>query len=203
MPAVLKRVEAVPSIGYAKKAHRHDARLGRIPDAVWRNSPADKSLICISLRRLRKASLYSYGVSASKRSSRATEISLIAERHNYHFGVLNSAMHMAWVRSRLRTIEKRLPLLCRDCLQQFPVAAGRDCKTAAGHRGSGASRVGCPREISGLIPCRSLRPSDDAARIWSRRTTSLMPPLTRLTRKRNFPATATAWRSCSSFISRF
>jgi hypothetical protein len=61
-----------------------------------------------------------------------TELFAIAGATIYQFAILSSATHGLGSEC-LRALEKRLPILCRDCLQQFPVASDRDPKTAAGH----------------------------------------------------------------------
>jgi N-6 DNA Methylase len=93
-----------------------------------------------------------------------TELFAIAGATIYHFGVLSSAMHMAWVRSVCGRLKSDYRYSAGIVYNNFPWPQVETAKQRQAIEQAAQAVLDAPREIHGLIPCRSLRPTDHARR---------------------------------------
>ena len=128
MPAVLERVEAVRP--YRLGSNRaNDERTGSDTALFRRNAPANKRIFML----IPKTSSESQDHISLWHFCRGHVISKYRTIRNFRSDVV-SVRRFIFCNAHglgskcLRAVEKRLPILSRDRLQQFPMAAGRDDK---------------------------------------------------------------------------
>ena len=98
MPAVLKRVEAVRR-GRIDSHPTGDAEPGGDTLIIWRNPSADESQYLAIPKTSSESRAYIPMAFLKPTIIANTELFAIGGASNFQFGVLSSAMHMAWVRS--------------------------------------------------------------------------------------------------------
>jgi len=120
MPEAMKRVEAVREVRLASKS-APTQKLATTPTRFHvENIPDAPYLVIPEVSSERRRFIPIGFMQPDTLSSNLVKI--IPHATFYHFGILTSTMHMAWVRYTLRTHEKRLPLFGGHRLQQLPVA---------------------------------------------------------------------------------
>ncbi len=176
MPAVMDRVHAVAI--HRKKSKRQTTKeLADVPAYFGEIRQPDRTYLLIPSVSSERRRYIPIGFMRPEIIA-SNLVLLVPGANLYHFGVLSSAMHMAWVRQVAGRLESRLPLFQPDRLQQLPLARRADGSTTRPRRGSGqadpgsaggtggrTSRVPSHRQErpSSRVPGRSLRPRRHAA----------------------------------------
>ena len=176
MPAVMDRVHAVAI--HRKKSKRQTTKeLAEAPACFGEIRQPDRAYLLIPSVSSERRRYIPIGFMRPEIIA-SNLVLLVPGANLYHFGVLSSAMHMAWVRQVAGRLESRLSLFQPDRLQQLPLARRADGSATRPRRGSGqanpgpaggtggrTSRVPSRRQErpSNRVPGRSLRPGRHAA----------------------------------------
>ena len=165
------------------------------------NSPTNNSVFGNSQNILGKQSLYPYGVSPTDHH---WEYRTIRDcwRNPLSISILSSAMHMAWVRSVCGRLKSDYRYSAGIVYNNFPWPQTETRK----------QRQAIEAAAQAALDARAKYPDLSLADLYDPLTMpsvvvkahhKLDAAVDAAYEKRTFPATATAWRSCSSFISSF
>jgi hypothetical protein len=176
MPEIMKRVAAVKEMRLLS-SDAGTRELASRP-TQFRESHEYKSYVLIPSVSSERRAYIPMGLFDGHTIS--TNLNLIVPNATiYHFGILQSAMHMAWMRTVCGRLESRYRYSAGIVYNNFPwpqiplnppFSKGEDNvnpplkKGGRGgfHRNRSASRIGCPYQIPRFLPCRPVRPIDHA-----------------------------------------
>jgi len=157
MPEAMKRIKAVRDLRLASRSSPTQ-KLASVPTRFHvENMPKGNYLLIPKVSSARRRYIPMGFISPNLLSSDL--VFIFPDATLYHFGILSSAMHMAWVRQ----VEVGLPLLGQTRLQQLSLASANQQATS-GRRDRGADGAGCAERIPGLDAGRPLRSAHHAAR---------------------------------------
>ncbi len=121
MPEAMKRVQAVKAFRLASKS-RPDAQTRRHPDAVSCREQPSKPYLLIPRVSSERRAVRTDGLYRCKNTYQRYHAHMVTGTTPFHFGVLSSTMHNAWIRYTCGRLESRFPLLQRHRLQQLSLA---------------------------------------------------------------------------------
>ena len=176
MPAVMDRVHAVAT--HRKKSKRQTTKeLAEVPACFGEIRQPDRAYLLIPSVSSERRRYIPIGFMRPEIIA-SNLVLLVPGANLYHFGVLSSAMHMAWVRQVAGRLESRYRYSNRIVYNNYPWPAEPTAAATRPRRGSGqanlgpsggtggrTSRVPSHRQErpSNRVPGRSLRPRRHAA----------------------------------------
>ena len=160
----MKRVEAVRRYRLASSAPTRGNWLQ--PHALFGEirQPTNDYLL-IPKASSERRTLYSYRLYVNPILSQTTCYLRLPDARHYHFGVLSSAMHMAWVRAVCGRLKSDYRYSAGIVYNNFPWPQNPTDKQQQAIEAAAQAVLGCPGAISRILPRRPLRPPDHAAGI--------------------------------------